>query len=100
MRDGERRRSKPRQTPYEPFLSIHFVLPLDYDMKTNAEILKARMEGATAVLEGRKLDANTYDETDDLHFEWLAGWASARMEMQKRRGQNASDQIREPKTSI
>ena len=60
-----------------------------YDMKTNAEILKARMEGATAALEGRKLDANTYEETDDLHFEWLAGWTSARMEMQKRRGQNA-----------
>ena len=59
-------------------------------MKTDTERLKARMEGAKAALEGRKMDANTYDETDDLHFEWLAGWTSARMEMLKSRGQNAS----------
>jgi ribosome modulation factor len=55
----------------------------DHDMKTNAEILKARMEGATAALEGRKLDANNYDETDELHFDWLAGWTSARAEQRK-----------------
>lgn len=59
------------------------------EMKTDTERLKARMDGAKAALEGRKLDANTYDENDDLHFEWLAGWTSARMEMLKSRGQNS-----------
>jgi len=52
-------------------------------MTTDSERLKARMEGAKAALEGRKLDANTYTETDDLHFEWRSGWTSARMEMLK-----------------
>lgn len=55
--------------------------------------LKAKMDGACAALEGRKPEANPYNETDDLHFEWLDGWTSARMEMQKRGGQNASDQL-------
>lgn len=48
-------------------------------MKTDTEKLKARMEGAKAALEGRKMDANTYAETDDLHFEWLAAWTSVHM---------------------
>lgn len=61
-------------------------------MKTDTERLNARMEGAKAALEGRKLDANTYDENDELHFEWLAGWTSARTEMMKRRGQNIKAQ--------
>lgn len=42
------------------------------------ERVKARMEGAAAALEKRKLDANNYPEESDLHFEWLAGWAAAR----------------------
>ncbi len=46
------------------------------------------MDGSRAALEGRKLDANTYDENDDLHFEWLVGWTDTRMEMLKSRGQN------------
>lgn len=49
-------------------------------MKTNTERLKARMEGAKAALEGRKMDANTYDETDELHFEWLGAWTDVNME--------------------
>jgi ribosome modulation factor len=57
-------------------------------MKTETEKLKARMDGAKAALEGRKLDANNYDENDDLHFEWLVGWTDTRMEMLKSRGQN------------
>lgn len=88
-KNGARQTPPTLKTNPPRFLPAPFVLPFDSDMKTNAEILKARREGATAALEGRKLDANTYDETDDLHFEWLAGWTSARMEMQKRRGQNA-----------
>lgn len=40
--------------------------------------LAARMEGAKAALEGRKLGANPYRETSDLHFEWLSGWAVAK----------------------
>lgn len=53
----------------------------NHKLTTMNERLDARMEGAKAALEGRKLDANTYDENDDLHFEWLAGWTSARMKM-------------------
>jgi hypothetical protein len=45
--------------------------------------VKARMEGAAAALEARKLDANHYPEDSDLHFEWLAGWTGARLEMRK-----------------
>jgi hypothetical protein len=45
--------------------------------------LKAKMDGACAALEGRKLDANQYPEESELHFEWLAGWTSAKMEMRK-----------------
>ena len=58
-------------------------------MKTDTERLKARMEGAKAALEGRKMDANTYDETDDLHFEWLGSWSSTQIEMAEARKQNA-----------
>jgi ribosome modulation factor len=53
------------------------------DMKTDTERLKARMEGAKAALEGRKMETNTYDESDDLHFEWLAGWVGTRLETKK-----------------
>jgi hypothetical protein len=56
---------------------------------TNKERLNARMEGAKAALEGRKMDANTYDETDDLHVEWLAAWTDTRMEMMRRFSQNS-----------
>lgn len=59
-------------------------------MKTDAEILKARMEGAKAALEGLKLDANTYAEDDDLHFAWLDGWASARFEIRRGRNPNST----------
>jgi ribosome modulation factor len=45
--------------------------------------LKAKMDGACAALEGRKMSANQYPEESDLHFEWLAGWTSAKMEMRK-----------------
>lgn len=56
---------------------------------TNKERLNARIAGAKAALEGRKMDANTYDETDDLHFEWLAAWTDTRMEMMRRSSQNS-----------
>ena len=58
-------------------------------MKTNTERIKARMEGAKAALESKKMDANTYDETDDLHFEWLSAWTAVRMDRLKSRGPNA-----------
>lgn len=58
-------------------------------MKTDTKKLKARMEGAKAALEGRKIDANTYDESDDLHFEWLAAWTDAHMERIKAREQKS-----------
>ena len=38
------------------------------------------MGGVKAALEGRKMDANNYPESDDLHFEWLAGWASVQLD--------------------
>jgi ribosome modulation factor len=60
-------------------------------MKTNTERLKARMEGAKAALEGKKMDANTYPETDDLHFEWLAAWTDVQMDRMKSRGPNSQD---------
>lgn len=50
---------------------------------SDRERLKAKMDGACAALEGLKLDANQYPEESDLHFEWLAGWTSAKMEMRK-----------------
>ena len=43
-------------------------------------MLKARMDDTKSALEGIKMDANTYPETDDLHFEWLDGWAQVHME--------------------
>ena len=49
------------------------------------------MEGAKAALEGKKMDANTYPETDDLHFEWLAAWTDVQMDRMKSRGPNSQD---------
>jgi len=46
--------------------------------------IKAKMDGIGAALNGEGLDANAYGADSDLHFEWLQGWASARLEMQKR----------------
>ena len=48
-----------------------------------SERVKARMLGAASAIAGRKLDANTYDENDELHFEWLAGWTDARLARMK-----------------
>ena len=45
--------------------------------------VKARMEGAAAAIAWRKLDANTYHEDDELHWQWLAGWTDARMSRMK-----------------
>ena len=45
--------------------------------------VKARMEGAAAAIAGRKLDANTYHEDDELHWQWLAGWTDARLARMK-----------------
>ena len=50
---------------------------------TDKDRLAARMEGAKAALEGRKMDANLHPEESDLHFEWLAGWTSAKLEQRK-----------------
>ena len=50
---------------------------------SDRERLKAKMAGACAALEGRKLDANQYPEESDLHFEWLDAWTSAKIEMRK-----------------
>ena len=47
--------------------------------------VKARFEGAKAAQGGLKMDANTYPETDDLHFEWLAAWTDMRLAMHKSR---------------
>lgn len=52
--------------------------------------VKARMEGAAAALEKRKLGANDYPEESDLHFEWLAGWVGARTEMMKTQNESNS----------
>lgn len=52
-------------------------------MASYHEILESRMSGTTAALEGRKLDANPYSETDELHFEWLGAYAAARLEARK-----------------
>lgn len=61
-------------------------------MITNKQKLTAAMEGATAALEGRSLDANTYPETDDLHFHWLEGWTSARMAKMKSKSSDNNPQ--------
>lgn len=58
-------------------------LPPRTGSASDRERLKAKMDGACAALEGRKLDANQYPEDSDLHFEWLAGWVSAKTEMRK-----------------
>ena len=50
---------------------------------TDKERLNARMAGAIAALEGKKLDANTHPEDSDEHWEWLTGWTSARTEQRK-----------------
>lgn len=62
------------------------------------ERVKARMEGAAAALEKRKLDANNYPEESDLHFEWLAGWVGARTEMMKTQNEPALAQPERNKT--
>lgn len=49
-------------------------------MPDDKEKLRARMAGAKAALEGKKMDANTYPEENDLHFEWLAGWSAVKAE--------------------
>ncbi len=53
--------------------------------------VRARMEGAAAAIAGRKLDANTYHEDDDLHWQWLAGWTDARMARMKSPNGEASE---------
>ena len=50
---------------------------------TDKDRLNARMAGAIAALEGKKLDANNYTEDSESHQEWLTGWTSARNEQQK-----------------
>ena len=40
---------------------------------SSRERVKARMEGAAAALEKRKLDANNYPEESDLHFDHARG---------------------------
>jgi len=52
-------------------------------MNSELDIMRAKMAGVKAALEGRKLDANEYPEDSDLHFVWLAAWADTRMEMMK-----------------
>ena len=50
---------------------------------TDKDRLNARMAGAIAALEGKKLDANTHLEDSEAHWEWLTGWTSARTERTK-----------------
>lgn len=50
---------------------------------TMSDRVKARIDGAAAALGGSKLDANTYPENSDAHFDWLAGWLSVRLEKMK-----------------
>ena len=61
------------------------------DGRADKARLKAKMDGAFAALEGRKLDANQYPEESELHFDWLAGWTSAKMEMRKTPNGKISD---------
>lgn len=48
-------------------------------------VLYASLDGATCADEGKKLDANPYPETSDLHFVWMVAWADARMKLQNSR---------------
>lgn len=57
--------------------------PASLGSASDRDRLKAKMDGACAALEGRHLDANQYPEESELHFEWLDGWTSAKMEMRK-----------------
>lgn len=55
---------------------------------TKNDRFAAAIAGTKAALEGEKMDVNPYDETDDLHFEWLAAWTDARLAMMRRPSQN------------
>lgn len=46
----------------------------------NPPRMKARVDGACAALEGKKLGANPHPEGSDLHWEWLQGWTSAKLQ--------------------
>lgn len=63
------------------------------DPKVKAR-LYASLDGATCAKEGKKLDANPYAETDDLHFVWLGAWTDKRMQMLKS-GQNVEPSYRD-----
>lgn len=46
-------------------------------MKTHQQILqgiRAREAGKTASREGKKMDANPFPETNELHWNWLDAW--------------------------
>lgn len=58
------------------------------EIKRTRPVLYAQLDGATCASEGKKMDANPYPETDDLHFQWLQAWTNERLAMMKSRGQN------------
>ena len=60
------------------------------EIQRTRPVLYAQLDGATCAREGKKMDANPYPETDDLHFQWLQAWTNERLAMMKSRGQNAS----------
>lgn len=36
--------------------------------------IRAREAGSDASRKGEQIDANPFDEADDLHWQWLDGW--------------------------
>lgn len=43
-------------------------------MSRSRRIVQARLEGVAASEANKGPDANPYEETDELHDEWLRGW--------------------------
>jgi hypothetical protein len=44
----------------------------------------ASLDGAKCASEGKKMDANPYHESDDLHFVWLNAWTNEKMDIKSR----------------
>lgn len=68
MRDGEHRRSKPRQKPYEPFLSIQLLavdMAIEYTIKAVCDKCGAEIEPQTPVKKG---------DIESTRWEWQRRW--------------------------
>ena len=59
------------------------------EMRKKRPQLYASLDGATCAKEGKKLDANPYPETDDLHFVWLSAWTDERLRMMRKNSAKA-----------